>query len=397
MKLISCVRQKNGLKYLPRLMKQLKDISDEIVILDDYSTDGSYEWLVKETKTPIKPFHVLRQKDLVYSGGRDWNMIHSFVAPLKPDWVLMIDVDELIEESQAFRIRELAETSGRDILGWSFPFYYLWNDEQHYRDDGVYHNTRVIRLLRYLPYMKPPQRATHTTMVPDELDRRMLPVADVRMWHFGYMLSEDRQAKFDFYTKRDKDPMAAGSGGKNYDHMMKTPTDLSMVPSYNDWSKWDWVTPADCLQKKPIRVAVGGVYPTAKELTLMDLKLIPDKSLDSLRCSYLLDGMESVRDIKMWLKEFFRVLRQGGRLEVITLDFEGICRDFVVGDFEKRSALQNKFLVTPHRQRVSIIFCEQILGGLVQEAGFGDWQQVPLPEFPHRLYGLAFRGGENKW
>jgi hypothetical protein len=234
-------------------------------------------------------------------------------------------------------------------------------------------------------------------MVPDELDRRVLPVADVRMWHFGYMLPEDRQAKYDFYTKRDKDPMAAGSGGKNYDHMIYAPIVLPVVPSYSEWSKWSYSTPADCLKQRPIRVAIGGFYPTVKEISLQDLKMIPDQGLDSLRCSYLLDGMESVKDIKKWLKEFFRVLRPGGRLEAITLDFGGICRDFVNGDFEKRAALQNKFLVTPHKQRVSIIFCEEILGGLVQEAGFGDWQQVPLPPFPHRLYGLAFRGGENKW
>ena len=145
--IVSVVRGKNGLKYWPKLLPQLAKIGDITVILDDYSTDGSYEWLCERAKE-IKNVLIIRQPDPNYDGGRDWNVIYEFVAQFKPDWIWMCDVDELVEGGCEINVRQLAEKSGLDIAGWSFPFYYLWNDVQHYRDDGEYSNTRVIRFFR---------------------------------------------------------------------------------------------------------------------------------------------------------------------------------------------------------------------------------------------------------
>src|SRR5665213_27958 len=132
-RIIALVREKNSLKYLQRLTKQLMSIADMTIILDDHSTDGSYEWL-RAYATATTNFLVVRQPVMDYNGGRDWNVLHDLAGKYSPDWIFCIDADELVEESCIDDIRKLVSQSGSDILGWSFPFYYLWNSEHTYRN-----------------------------------------------------------------------------------------------------------------------------------------------------------------------------------------------------------------------------------------------------------------------
>lgn len=393
MKLVSLVRQKNGKRYFDRLVPQLVRISDAVIFLDDNSTDGSYEELLRLNKIH-KEFHVIRRPCGEWSGGLDWNFLFQYVEKFKPDWLFVPDVDELLEESQEDRIRDLASQSGKDILGWSFPFYYLWDDEKHYRDDGPYANTKVIRLIRYDSKLPPPNRPTHATAVSDDMDRRMIRVADIRMWHFGYMKQSDREIKHTFYVSRDKDPEAACSGGKNYDHMIQAPLCLVPVNSLEEWRSGS--VKGDCLKSRPVRLTIGGFFPLSQEIALDQLDSVSSNSVDELRISYWFDSM-SVSDIKSTLDNISRVLRLGGRIEAIANDYDGMCKDFAEGDHDKKVSLQNRFLYTPHQKSVKICLCSDILGGLMQQHKFENVQAVRLSGYPYRLYMLGYKSGDPKW
>lgn len=401
MKLVACVRQKNGLKYLPRLIPQLQKIADVVIFLDDHSTDGSYEYLlhVQFTELPKGTFFVIdNEEDFSFNGGRDWNQLYKFAEQFKPDFLFCPDVDELIEEGSEASVRKLAESSGRDILGWSFPFYYLWDDEQHYRDDGPYFNTRVIRLFRYDPTNTPPTRATHSTAVPDSLDRRRIRVADIRMWHFGYMDKAERKAKYDHYKERDKDPLNAGAGSNSYEHMISCNSGLPpQVPSLADWAQAA-TGEANFLQRKPYRVAIGSPFPTAIDAALDTLPStnFSNDSIDELRISYLFDGLTPM-DSTYYLQHALRTLRPGGRLETIVVDFEAMCDVFAKASTDQKYELAQRLIQTPHRQPFLTAFFEDRLYALLTEIGFEDVQRVPLVEFPARLYMIAYKPGPVKW
>ncbi len=396
MKLVAACRQKNGLTYLPRLIPQLRSIADIVVFLDDYSTDGSYEQLVAQAKL-VPDFYVIRQPEKTFNGGRDWNVLYDFVKQFQPDWLFCPDVDELIEESSADRVRQLAEQSGQDVLGWSFPFYYLWNDEKHYRNDGMYKNTRVIRLYRYSANYKPPMRATHSTATPDEVDRRLIRIADARMWHFGYMLESDRAAKYNFYTTRDKDPKAVGAGSTNYDHMIQTPNYLVQVRDLKEWK--DPTKPrklGDFLDHAPVRVSIGAFYPAAYECDITELERMSNDSVDELRISFLLDSA-SILESSAWLSRAKEVLRPGGRLEVIAIDYEAVCRAFAEGDNEKKAELLPRLMSTPHRKPFKTLFFESRLHALIESVGFTDVQRITVTQLPFRLTMLGYKSGSDKW
>lgn len=217
--IVACTRVKDGKKFVLPWITQMVKICEHVLILDDGSTDGTSQILqYAETSFPNR-VHVTRQTNVPFDGGRDWQILHDAAATLKPDWILALDIDELIDEDDLERFATLTATKHEDIQAWTFPFYYLWNDEQTYRFDGNYEKCHVIRLFRFDPARTPPKRASHSQMCSDELDRRLIRTADVRVKHFGYLDPKDRLEKFLHYTKRDADPQKAGAGDANYEHI----------------------------------------------------------------------------------------------------------------------------------------------------------------------------------
>lgn len=234
MNVIGCVRVKNGEKYLDRWMADMLGFCNSVCILDDGSDDSTPDLIRKWAKHASRVFARF-QRGLPRDGGRDCNTLYDMVASLKPDWIFAPDIDEFIEPQDASIFPQLTSIEQDDVLGWTFPFFYFWDLETQYRTDGDYANCHVIRLFRFMPDLRPPNRVAHTQMCPDELDRRRIRPAPIRMVHYGYMEEAERKRKFGFYTNRDEDPLKAGAGVKNYDHIVAS---AALSPYISDRASW---------------------------------------------------------------------------------------------------------------------------------------------------------------
>jgi glycosyltransferase involved in cell wall biosynthesis len=90
-KLIVMLRVKNGIFFLKDWLNCFEKIVDEIVVLDNGSTDGTLEMLRKHPKvTDIA-------ETAGYNEGRDKNMMYNAARRRKPDWCIWLDVDEIFE------------------------------------------------------------------------------------------------------------------------------------------------------------------------------------------------------------------------------------------------------------------------------------------------------------
>jgi len=233
---VGCTRVKDGERYMDCWISDMLDLCDILCILDDGSTDKTPEIIQKWVKKSNRLF-IHTQKGLSRDGGRDCRVLHNMAAAFKPDWIFAPDVDEFVDREDFTVFRDLTNVYQDDIQAWTFPFFYLWDQEDQYRMDGDYYKCHVIRLYRFDPSMLPPNRASHAQMCPDELDRRRVRTAPVRMVHYGYMDAAERRVKYDFYTGRDKDPIKAGAGVDNYRHIISKEPVLLSYPNRQRWRR----------------------------------------------------------------------------------------------------------------------------------------------------------------
>lgn len=138
MKLVASMVAKNELgRYLPECVGHLLEFVDQIVVLDDGSTDRTGEWLDDNASEQIVVHH-LDPEDGFFAGheGRRRQHLLDLTLAEQPDWVLSIDADEFVTDGQA--VRDYAENSPGRLIG-NLPMEEVWKADKsalQIRTDG---------------------------------------------------------------------------------------------------------------------------------------------------------------------------------------------------------------------------------------------------------------------
>ena len=90
-KLVVMLRVKDGIFFVHEWLENIGKLVDEIVVVDNGSTDGTFEVL----KAYPKVVDIVQTKG--FNEGRDKNLVYDMARKRNPDWCLWIDVDELFE------------------------------------------------------------------------------------------------------------------------------------------------------------------------------------------------------------------------------------------------------------------------------------------------------------
>jgi len=90
-KFVVLLRVKDGIRFVDEWLDCFGRLADEIVVLDNGSTDGTLERLSAHAKV----CSVLQTEG--YNEGRDKNMLYEAARSRNPDWCLWIDIDEVFE------------------------------------------------------------------------------------------------------------------------------------------------------------------------------------------------------------------------------------------------------------------------------------------------------------
>ena len=90
-KLVLMLRVKDGIFFVHEWLERFEKLVDEIVVLDNGSTDGTFEVLSAHPKV----VDIIRTEG--YNEGRDKNMLYDRMRSRNPDWCLWLDVDEIFE------------------------------------------------------------------------------------------------------------------------------------------------------------------------------------------------------------------------------------------------------------------------------------------------------------
>ncbi|WP_260858672.1 glycosyltransferase [Fictibacillus phosphorivorans] len=190
-------------RFLEKVLQSLTDVVDDMVIVDDNSTDRTVELCKSFSK--VKEVVELKES----SFHEEWvlrSRLWKEVCKYEPDWILSIDADEMFEENVQEEIRSLIN---QDQFDWvAFRMYDFWGSTTHYREDEHWnlhkrHSKMLVRHLPGFPYYYL-QQEHHVHRIPFSYNALWGSLSDVRVKHFGWAGSMDeRRKKYERYKQID--------------------------------------------------------------------------------------------------------------------------------------------------------------------------------------------------
>jgi glycosyltransferase involved in cell wall biosynthesis len=141
-KLVSMLRVKDGVLFVQKWLHNIAPLVDEIVVVDNGSTDGTLEILQQHPKV-VSIAHTE-----AFDEGRDKILAYELARERRPDWVLWLDVDEIFEE-RLTRERLDKMMRSKMITRYFFRRFHFHKDYQHFeaRLDKLIHTSHPDRVL----------------------------------------------------------------------------------------------------------------------------------------------------------------------------------------------------------------------------------------------------------
>ena len=196
-----CMIAKNEEKWLEQCLNSVKDIVDEIIIVDTGSTDKTKE-IAKKFNAKIFDFKWIDD----FSAARNESIKHA-----AKDWILVMDADEVIEKNDLEKIKNAVNDA--DFTGFSL-------EQRSYMNnyfEGAEKNYSALELVKSYPFYIPHflvrlfknnlgLRFRHRIheLVEDSIKEKGLKCkkTDIILHHFGSLKGEELvSSKAEEYSK----------------------------------------------------------------------------------------------------------------------------------------------------------------------------------------------------
>lgn len=170
-RVIAIIQVYNELKKgnLERFFKYNSGVFDKIIVYDDGSTDGSFEYSLKHTPYIIKSPTNNFENELNHK-----STLLEYAKRFSPDFVFWIDADEVVAAPQRERVQEACRfciENGFD--GLRIQRRNLWRSETHERIDTEYDQSWPVSVWRIKPGVsfQNIQRGLHQESIPRGIEK----------------------------------------------------------------------------------------------------------------------------------------------------------------------------------------------------------------------------------
>lgn len=200
MKLAGLLRIKNESRWIRMVLESLVGVCDHVFILDDHSTDNTVE-ICQSFGSFVSGF--CSSFDTL-DEARDKTFLLHQAMEHNPEWILMIDGDEVLESDAPKKFLYLLDRPAFSI--YTLQILYLWNTPDTMRVDGVYgrfHRPSLFRLNRAATTWKRSgvPGNLHCTSLPDGMRGEEMGASGIKLLHYGYIDPEIRHRKYDWYNQ----------------------------------------------------------------------------------------------------------------------------------------------------------------------------------------------------
>ncbi len=171
----ACMIVKDEEELLPNCLQSIRDVADEIIVVDTGSSDRTVE-IAKSYGAKV--YHHLWEND--FSKHRNQSISYA-----TGEWILIIDADEELEVKTGHIVKTLVRNAGTGIISFNV---------RSYLEDGAYYSEgsspRLFKNGLGIHY----RGKVHNQIIYKET----LTPSPVVLWHYGYDLNpEKKRAKID--------------------------------------------------------------------------------------------------------------------------------------------------------------------------------------------------------
>ena len=234
MTIFGCMRVRNEGRWIREVIDSILPLCERVFVLDDHSQDATDEICERYEKVTL-----IRSQFEGTDESRDREFLLSRVMgsvsdihlrgnQRSPYFCLTIDGDEIMSKQGAAVIK--ATLPDTDQHAFKLPIWYLWNDRNHRRVDGVYRNFARPSLFRLMNssfrFQRTPYGGNfHCSSIPQEMLHHAHVLLDAPLLHLGYVDVADRLRKYEWYNTLDPN----NSSEDFYRHMVAG--DIPEVPA----------------------------------------------------------------------------------------------------------------------------------------------------------------------
>ena len=198
----------NEIEGIHSFLEHMALYFDGIVLLDDESTDGTYE-LANHPKLLLK----VQKQRIGFIDIENRNMLMDIASFFSSEWFCFMDIDERFDARFADFDKA---TANKEIDTLLFRFVHLWDNEKLYNaeypymDYGVGMRYRMFRNIGHAQMYS--SKKLHFLSVP-HLKQQMN--SEILFLHYGNISKERRIKKYQFYQREDTEQDQQG-----YDHLI---------------------------------------------------------------------------------------------------------------------------------------------------------------------------------
>jgi len=225
MKIVAFLQLYNELEKgnLERCLENCKIWANDIVIYDDCSTDGSFNFYLKYTdrKNIIVGKQNEFRKELFHK-----NELLKLALSLSPDWIGWMDGDAIFDRFTTENIREVIDRAGNND-GIYFHYLNLWKSESWFRLDNQFNDLNICGLWRNngrLHYN--PSESLHLQQFPIGIGQVVISGREIL--HYGFSSREKIIEKYLRYK-------ACGQTGWALERLIQESQTYNISKAPKDW------------------------------------------------------------------------------------------------------------------------------------------------------------------
>lgn len=169
-----CMIVKNEEKFLDKCLSSVVDIVDEMIIVDTGSTDNTID-IAKKFNAKVFNY----EWNGSFADARNFSL-----SKATKDWILVMDADDVFEESDKVKFKGLLNTTQYDGYYFNTVSYIMENNDY----DFVYnYNIRLIKNIKDYEFVgKIHEQICHKHK---QTDNTKFKIEDITIHHYGYLPS----------------------------------------------------------------------------------------------------------------------------------------------------------------------------------------------------------------